>query len=249
MPETPTTIKGPKWLKQAFADVYDKIEANKPISGIGTMVFDSAGGRPINVARAGAGAGAAAPEMPFQILANGENIGVLPESTLFKNWIGEKIAITGLLTRLSDGTISGSDEGWFPCPNRGGKIWLQIGTCAASGAAPRPLVLTGETTRIRSGEVGGTLWDEYPEPVAMNRDDPANPFQEFYNLLIAEVTDPETDTRPAIATVTVGEGESAEKRQVTQLWSRNVFPVTWIASGAMVVSPVDPTFDQPPTPL
>ena len=231
-------IKGPKWLKQAFSDVDAKIEANKPISGIGTQVFDSAGGRPINSVGRGVGASAGG-YFPFQVIAAGQNLGISPASSLFKNLKGETIPITGL---LADETNM-SDPGWFACPAIGKKIWLQIGTCASSVAAPRPLALTAATTQIRSGAVGSTLWDEYPDPISINSDDPTKPFQEFYNLLIAEITDPEVDPRPSSLVVTVGE----ERRQITQCWCRDILAVTWLVNGALCFVPVDPSPDYKPT--
>ena len=236
-----TKIKGPKWLKTAFADVYDAIWACSPIGGIGTMVFDSPGGRVVN-ATGGRGVGAVASVSPFQILSNGENVGILPESTVFKNLRGDTLAITGMLTRLSDGTIDPADPGWFACPAIGEKIWLQIGTSdpAHTDSGPQPWATT---TQVRYGEAGGSLWEEYPDPIAANSGPPA--YQEYYNLLIAEVTDPATDTRPAILTVLVGE----ESRQITQSWSRNVSLVFWCVNGLLCLVPCDPAPDQIPTPI
>jgi len=232
-------IKGPKWLKQAFADVDAKIEANKPISGIGTQVFESAGGRPINAvgSRATASSGA----FPFQVVSAGENLGIVPFSSLFKNLNGETTTITGLLT---DPTNM-SDPGWFACPSIGKKIWLQIGTSdpAHTDAGPQPWAAT---TAIQSGTAGGTLWDEYPDPIAT---DGTPVFQQYYNLLLAEVTDPEVDTRPALLTVTIGTGGTAEQRQITQCWSRNLTLVFWAVNGLLCLVPSDPAADFPPTPL
>ena len=238
-----TKIKGPKWLKQAFSDVDAKIEANKPISGIGTQVFDSAGGRPINAFRGAGGGGTSVGGFPFQILSAGQNLGVAPESNLFKNLKGEAVTITGLLSDETDM----SDPGWFACPAIGEKIWLQIGTWDPSDTS-HTLNLYAGTTQIRSGAAGGSLWDEYPDPISLTGSGTAS-HQEFYNLLLAEVTDPETDTRPAIATVTIGTGDAAEKRQVTQCWSRNVTTVFWSLNGSLCLVPSDPAPDYPPSAL
>ena len=182
---------------------------------------------------------------PFKILSAGQNLGVSPESTLFKSLAGDNITITGLLSDETDM----SDPGWFACPNIGEKIWLKIGTSAAGGDAPRPLVLTASTTNLQKGAAGGSLWDEYPDPISVNKDDATKPFQEFYNLLLAEITDPETDTRPAIATVTIGTGDSAEKRQITQMWSRNISMWMRVVNGLLCYIPADPALDSMPTPL
>ena len=183
------------------------------------------------------------PLHPFQILAAGQNLGIFPESSIFKSLNGETVPITGLLSDETDM----SDPGWFACPAIGHKIWLQIGT-ANPNDSNHTLCIWPGTTKIQSGEAGGTLWEEYPDPISITGSG-AGAHQEFYNLLLAEVTDPETDTRPAILTVTIGEGASSEKRQITQCWSRNVMPVTWEVNGLVGMVPIDPTLDYPPTPL
>lgn len=48
MPFDPKKTKGPKWLRDAFQGLYDEIMRNRPVSGIGTMVYDAPGGRPVN---------------------------------------------------------------------------------------------------------------------------------------------------------------------------------------------------------
>jgi len=179
---------------------------------------------------------------PFQVLSSGQNLGINPLSTLFKNLKGEKCAITGLLTQLSDGTISPSDPGWFACPQIGQKIWLQIGTSdpAHPDAGPQ---LWPATTAIRSGAVGGSLWDEYPDPISV---DGSPAYQEFYNLLLAEVTDPATDPRPAILTVTIGTGDSAESRQITQCWNTHVLmPFLVVINGLLCLVPLSPPSQAP----
>lgn len=185
------------------------------------------------------GSATASDPKPFQILSSGENVGVAPFSTLFKNINGDKLPITGLLTDPTDP----SDPGWFACPAIGEKIWLQIGTSdpAHTDAGPQPWAAT---TTIQHGAAGSSLWDEYPDPISATGS-PA--YQEFYNLLIAEVTDPESDPRPAILTVTIGTGEAAQKRQITQCWSRNLTLVFWVVNGLLCLVPTDPALDFQPS--
>jgi len=178
---------------------------------------------------------------PFQGISSGVNLGINPLSTVFKNLKGEKIPITGLLYDPTDPT----DPGWFPCPNRGEKIWLQIGTADPAHPTAGPQ-LWPATTTIKYGEPGGSLWEEYPDPISVNRDDPANPFQEFYNLLLAEITDPETDPRPAILTVTIGTGDEAESRQITQCWNTHVLmPFLVVINGLLCLVPLSPPSQAP----
>ncbi len=101
------------------------------------------------------------------------------------------------------------DPGWFVVPEIGSKIWLQF-TFDADGN------LTDIS--LEYGVVGTDQWDEYPDPISINTDDESNPYQEFYHLLIAEVTDPEQDPRPGFQ-VTFSDGTAA---QVTQILNTNV---------------------------
>lgn len=191
-------------------------------------------------------------ETPFQIIAvpkaqptDIQQIGVNFFSAVFQSLgVSDEISISGL---LSADPPESWDSGAFDLPAIGDKIWLQIGTCDPSDGDHK-LQAWADTTQIQYGPVGGSLWDEYPNPVALNADDPTNPYQEFYNLLIAEVTDYETDDRPAILDFTIGTGTNAEHRQITQLYSRNVLLTTWAVNGIACLVPADPTLDFIATP-
>jgi hypothetical protein len=52
------------------------------------------------------------------------------------------------------------------------------------------------SVEIVHGVVGFGLWDNFPDPIEINVDDPENPYQEFYHQIIAEITDPFVDPRP-----------------------------------------------------
>ena len=184
---------------------------------------------------------------PFQILSLGKNaggeevIGVNYFSAIFKSLkVDDKMSISSLLTT---GEPTADDAGAFAVPNIGDKIWVQIGTADPDATDPNnwhPLTPWQATTQIQYGPVGpGNLWDEYPDPVSINSsDDPARPWQEFYNLLIAECTDFDTDDRPALLDFYV----NGEHRQITQMYSKNVLLTTW-ADGMAIMVPVDPTLD------
>lgn len=97
---------------------------------------------------------------------------------------------------LSDDETTGS----FSAPNIGEKIWLEI-------------ELDPEDQAIVSINIEwGSAWEQYPDPIFINTDDPDNPYQQFFRQLIAEVTDPEQDPRGGFV---VGDPDSP--RQITQL--------------------------------
>jgi hypothetical protein len=195
-----------------------------------------AGGRYFKGTAAG---GAAAQKTPWEIIrgpVNGEGvplIGVNYLSSILNPSLDptDNLIVTGLLTSISP---TPEDPGWFAVPAIGGKIWLQIGT-ADPGDDTHALAPFAGTTQIQHADDVTTIWDEYPA-ISINTDDPSNPYQEFFNLLIAEVTDPEGDDRPALMTLTVG----AEKRQITQMYNRQVLLTTWAVDGLAMIVPVDP---------
>ncbi len=248
MNQPPQELKKLANLRTWLNDLRKFAISIQPLPGPTCNVFPGANGTMIYPAAQGIqqdGVISPAAVLPFQILpvtaGDSPTIGVYEESTVFKNLSGDSVAITGLY----DGST-----GSFYCPAIGSKIWLQIGTAdpADSTHALKPWAAT---TQIKYGTVGssGSGWNEYPDPVAINTDDTSHPYQEFYNLLLAEVTDPEVDTRPALMNVAVGTGDTPEIRQITRCWSNHVFLTLWIINGALCLAPVDPTLDQIPTPL
>ena len=230
--------------RSEFEDLKKQVNSQKINSGVGYKIKRSGAGTTLSV---NAGSTVAAPDasFPFQIVNLGQNLGVVPESSVFRSLSGNTVTITGLLTRLSDGTISESDAGWFACPEVGQKVWLQIGTCNPDDTT-HTLKLWAGTTKIQNGAVGGSLWDEYPSPIA-RAGTGSSSYQEFYNVLLAEVTSLSTDPRPSSLTVSISGDPNT--RQITQMWSKNVMPITWIANGLIGYVPVDPTPDYPPSPL
>ncbi|XHR27604.1 MAG: hypothetical protein ACFUZC_16890 [Chthoniobacteraceae bacterium] len=154
------------------------------------------------------------PLSPFQViqgpaLGKEPQIGVIANSHVInlsdKDSHEEDNSDWGL---LSDDAAD-DDENWFVCPSVGSKIWLQFKLDADGNLLE---------SSIEYGQVGGDQWDEFPDPVSINVDDPANPWQEFYHLLIAEITDPEQDPRDGFQ-VTFSNGDKA---QVTQILKTNV---------------------------
>ena len=179
-------------------------------------------------------------KFPFQIIKGPAaedgtpQLGVFFLSSILKPSLDptDNVAIAGLLASI---TPALTDPGWFPIPAIGGKIWLQIGT-ADPGDDTHTLQPWAATTQIQHADDVTTIWDEYPA-IAINTDDPENPYQEFFNLLLAEITDPEADDRPALFSATAGD----ERRQVTQMYDRNVLLTTWAVDGIAMLVPVDPT--------
>ena len=84
---------------------------------------------------------------------------------------------------------------------------------------------------IAHGAPGSTLWDEYPDPISINTDDPDNPYQDYYNQLIAECVDP-TDERPGTV-FSVG-GTSIK---VVQCLNTNLIAALWNVDGMLCLVP------------
>ncbi len=154
------------------------------------------------------------PLHPFQVIqgaASGKEpqIGIIADSHVInlsdKDAHEEDNSDWGL---LSDDAAD-DDGNWFVCPSVGSKIWLQLRFDEDGNLLE---------TSIEYGQVGNEQWDEFPDPISINVDDQDNPWQEFYHLLIAEVTDPEQDPRDGFQ-VTFSNGDKA---QVTQILKMNV---------------------------
>ncbi len=119
-------------LEARIEEVADMAEANKPVSGIGIYVSDTAGGngRSINRVVGMLGVSAGADSFPFQILLRLDSgtwyRGVVFRSLLFDQ-IGntlddDPLTITGLLTTDDPAP---SDGGWAATDD-GDEIWLEI---------------------------------------------------------------------------------------------------------------------------
>jgi len=164
------------------------------------------------------------PETPFQVVVgpnsnsdgSGEpQIGVTSDSHVMNSadkdvneidnsdW-GDEGA--GLLTddRPAD------DPGWFVCPAIGSKIFLRFEFDADRNV---------KSICLEYGSVGdGDNWTQYPDPIEINTEDKDNPYQQYYHVLIAEITDPENDPRPGIQ-LSFSDGKQV---QVTQILNTNL---------------------------
>ena len=71
----------------------------------------------------------------------------------------------------------------------GDKIWLEL-----------PFDSNGNllTPFVNSGPVGIDAWIHFPDPIQINIDDPSSSYQDAYFQVIAEITDPELDTRDGV---------------------------------------------------
>lgn len=148
-------------------------------------------------------------ETPFLVITQVNDgtpqLGVISNSHLFngedKDVYEEDNSGWGL---LSDDRTSG----WFDVPSVGDKIWLEIALSSVDQSIT--------SIDIRHGPVVVDNWDEYPNPIAINTDD--NPYQNFYNQIIAEVTDPTQDPRPGF-TIQMGTDDT---RKIVQLLFTNL---------------------------
>ena len=189
-------------------------------NGQNTRVDRSSGGQSVNVSLPSPTSIAADPK-PFQVIqgpANSEGraqIGVISNSHVInssdKDAYEEDNSEWGL---LADDAPK-DDPNWFSVPDKGEKIWLQFTFDEDGGLT---------SIDLQKGPVGeGNLWDEYPDPISINVDDPDNPYQEFYNQIIAEITDPEQDPRPGFSVLLDNtDTENPEFVQVTQLLDTNL---------------------------
>ena len=77
---------GPKWLKDAFYNLYQYIDTQRPISGVGTMVFDTPGGRAVNSTATGGPESTAAVINPWDII-NLTGVGTAdPDTGIYPNY-------------------------------------------------------------------------------------------------------------------------------------------------------------------
>lgn len=125
MPAPTKVSRGPKWLRQAFTDRDRRAEELKPVSGIGTQVSDSAGGRIVNSISQVLSSQSES-DYPFRLIirsvdGGGYQGGIIYESSLnLSRRPNHKYPITGLLD-------SDKLTGWFDLiPNDA--IWLGV-TC------------------------------------------------------------------------------------------------------------------------
>lgn len=218
----PVRVQGPFKTGDAIG-IDDGADADPKKDGkkfIGAMQSPDYSGNDVILAMVHIAKGAVkSPETPFQVVlipganeGDDDQIGVISNSHLFnsedKDTYEENNSDWGL---LNDDRTSGGFS--IEDLSAGDKIWLEIKLNRDQSIAE---------VSVRHGSAGGSgAWDEYPDPIAINVDDSSDPYQEYYNQIIAEITDPETDPREGF-TVEKGSGESAVKMQVTQLLFTNL---------------------------
>jgi len=210
----PIKKRGPGWFQDLIDDVYEKITEVQPLSGIQTNVSQTVNGRQVDWVGGGGGGGGAVTggEFPFEIVSrtNPDNpdiveIGVVSNSHVFNSEDRDTYEEPNYDWGLLD-----DDQlvGWVTWPGLGSKIYLQI-------------QLNQEDQSILSIDlVIGSPWDQYPDPVHINTDDPQNPYQDYFFQIIGEVTDFFSDPRPAQAMSADG------NEQVTQLLTNNLMMTT-----------------------
>jgi hypothetical protein len=153
-------------------------------------------------------------EFPFQVVRvkstdkNNPQIGVISNSHLFNSEDADTYEENNDDWGLLDDEKT---QGGFSVENIGDKIWLEI-------KLDKDQII--QEIQVKHGKVGTEgAWDEYPNPIAINIDDPNNPFQEYYNQIIAEITDRESDPRPGFV---ISKGEDGKKLQITQCLFTNL---------------------------
>ena len=208
-------IKASDW--NALIDFVRSAQVNP---GSGVRVTRTPSGTTLAVDKVPQRNGVTLPNCPFQVIQvssgdpdTGEEptIGVISDSHVInaadKDAYEEDNSEWGL---LNDDVADGDNiEGDFELPDVGDKIWLQF-------TFDQDQNLT--SIDLMHGPVGDENWDEYPDPISINTDDEANPYQEFYHQIIAECTDPESDPRDGLV-ITNADGD---KVQITQILKTNL---------------------------
>ena len=214
VPKPPS--KGPKWLRKIFADLIDFSVRSRVFDIDGAAVNQTPKGLSVGISSPGAGANAI---WPFQVLfvpnlhGTGGGLGVNPDSHVIngadKDAYEEDNSDWGLLNDdyKTDGITSGGIG--INSLNLGDKIWLKFTFDSSQNLT---------SIDLKHGPVGSSEWDEFPDPIAINKDDPSNPFQEFYHQIIAEVTNPAEDPRPGLQIKQSG----GSTIQITQLLFTNL---------------------------
>ncbi len=167
------------------------------------------------------------PDTPFKVIAvtlpdGTPGVGVISDSHLFNSEDRDTYEEENFDWGLLDDDETGV-EGFIPASdlNLGDKIWLDI------QLDPEDQAIV--SIDIDWGPVGGTSWEQFPDPIEINTDDPDNPFQEFFHQIIAEVTDPAVDPRPGFVVKklqTVVQTDPGEEIQITQLLFANLMMTT-----------------------
>lgn len=159
-------------------------------------------------------------EVPFQVVTVpksdsgfGTPIGVISNSHLFNTEDKDIYEMDNDSWGLLQDDIPTDDPHSWRNNYLGDKIFLEI------ELDPDQVILSVE---IVHGAVGAGLWDNYPDPIEINTDDPDNPYQQFYHQIIAEVTDPYTDPRPGIQVKNDGD----QLVQITQCLFCNLLMTT-----------------------
>jgi hypothetical protein len=220
----PVRVKGPVETGDSVgADSGDDFAKKNGKKFIGVALADYSGSETVVMPVRLSGAGVSIPETPFQVVlipgADGadDKIGVISNSHLFnsedKDIHEEDNSDWGLLNDER------TDGGWsIEGVSVGDKIWLEIKLNKSDQSIAE--------INVRHGPVGSDdAWDEFPDPIAINVDDNTDPWQEYYNQIIAEITDPDEDPREGF-TIEKGDGDSAVKMQVTQLLFTDVMMTT-----------------------
>ena len=206
----------PRRLRAFLDTMVSDLYAVRGRAGINVRLRQFPDGTEINADTQGGSPPTQLPETPFQVIPvtlddGTAGVGVISNSHLFNSEDRDTYEEDNTDWGLLDDDATGV-QGFIPITdlNLGDKIWI--------GIELDPNDQSIISIDIEWGAVGGGLWDEWPDPIGINTDDPANPYQQFYNQIIAEVTDPDQDPRDGIQLVRPGTGhEDGQRLQITQL--------------------------------
>ena len=170
------------------------------------------------------GVGVTLPRTPFQIIARtigvGVNqrlqLGVIQDSHLFnsedKDTYEEDNSDWGLLD-------VDEESGWtnVTTSDIGKKFWLQVRLDSNQS-------IQGIDLRYGFPGFQGS-WLEFPDQIGINTVNPQDPFQQFYNQIIGEISNPDIDPREGLMTLTIP-NSNGTRIQVNQLLFDDIFMTT-----------------------
>lgn len=190
----------------------DFVRASQISPGAGVRMKRTASGTTLAVDQVRGGSSSVTfPQVPFEVVMvpGGDTplLGVVADShvmnCLNRDGLEEDNTLWGLWSEESP-------ENTFDVPGIGEKIWLEFNFDSDSK-------LSG--IAVMSGPVGEERWSNFPDPIEINTE--GAPYQEYYRQMIAEVTDPERDTREGMTIVTA----DGTKVKLVQLLKSNLLLV------------------------
>ncbi|XHR27554.1 MAG: hypothetical protein ACFUZC_16610 [Chthoniobacteraceae bacterium] len=207
----------------------DEVKAGRITSVCGGRFKRGSSGTTLAIPKVRSGAGGGAADFPFRVvlgpsLASTDTsgtavtyarIGVISDSHVIDGGDADTNEIDNTEWGLLGADRDEADVNWINVTYDelpiGAKLWLQF-KFDSDGALVEVKPVTLEWGVPNSED----LWLYYPDPIEVNADE--DPYQQYYRVLIAEVTDPEQDPRDGLRTA-YPDGTAV---QITQIQRTNL---------------------------